>query len=1080
MMSHLDGIPTAATASANIDSFVECRIYFDPSSVVDNSASCPPISSIQIPTTQSRDQDKHHQHSSSTGEVDYTVRYLVGQCVGLQCFLDEALSFYRWNFDPLILEPVLTLSATKPTTVSTTNLRSNSNSSNGHRFHDFCSSSVSSGRAYVAGLVRIGDSVEDAWNVVKLMAMLTKRFPDLSIQIFDEDERDYEDDADGENWESSFWSLLSQGGKKKNGESTKIDRNETLISGRTRRGISCNMLLTEAAWSLPSWLNPEIASNRVFIRQGNVAVISPIVKPIRQLSLEEGLKAIRGELLGERVEVYRRIQKAIRRKLRSPDLIGPVQGKRATQQNTDSAEIGNPHKTEKELTNGQSYHICRCYLPRSVALLIVKYPQLVSIAINHLPPPQQALKRPTKRIVQSADQLTPSSVTDKATSLETGPQLEQIIHTLSSVLPPTTAESLQFDCTGLSQADMVVMGVPFPLCQFARFQRLTSFRRPVNFTSRKWLCPCPTLSTVHCYASGSTSVSDVVLMDRGSKLCLGLYTAYLDNCRSDSTAFISHPHCRGVLRSQTNHSKKPCPSSELPVFPHAQSTFDSVVNCIRETRLPVGNQYESSCGVAVTDGVPGATSENTDVASTSPVPLRLFASLCQDGWIKHWAATREPCSMAGEVVNGSCVESYGNLHVSHIRSGGGEHNATPVEDINNSSHSSPTNFSTLGCQLLENLVSCDALGLLRSAVWCDLLVSSAIGKMLGRRSMDGLQADRHVEFSQLLCHVYQEATKASRQHAIAREVTPTQSSVELKAPLICEIDNPPVVPLVVSQAENQVSTLAEEGGEGKAAVYRYLGLPKAAWYEELLSVTRDDDDKWCNLEDMSMVEELCSGPQRNLTRTDTLIGKSSKQIPNKLMGLSRDVGGREEGKGEVSSLSSLLENVLNAKSSLEGFEAPSLQHSKTGKSDKVKPCEKTLQDAAREGQLLQQESSGESEAMSEEEGESDDDDDNDDESDESGSDRDPMMEEMFRQLQKELGQAHCIASSYAPPSARQGKGQQMGEENKREDNGNMSMNMNVVYGLQASLEEQKKTLDIGPAELLLNHVGISHKSLQKR
>lgn len=67
---------------------------------------------------------------------------------------------------------------------------------------------------YLKGITSYGDSVEDEWLVVYLLREVSKGFPDLWIKIVD---------TDGE------------------------------------------FLLIEAANTLPRWLNPEIADNRVSI-----------------------------------------------------------------------------------------------------------------------------------------------------------------------------------------------------------------------------------------------------------------------------------------------------------------------------------------------------------------------------------------------------------------------------------------------------------------------------------------------------------------------------------------------------------------------------------------------------------------------------------------------------------------------------------------------------------------------------------------------------------------------------------------------------------------------------------------------
>jgi hypothetical protein len=84
------------------------------------------------------------------------------------------------------------------------------------------------GASLLRGRTEYGDSVEDEWVVVWLLRELTKRFKDLWIKIVD---------SDGE------------------------------------------FLLIEAAGTLPGWLEPEVAENRVWIHEGGLTIIKPQHEP---------------------------------------------------------------------------------------------------------------------------------------------------------------------------------------------------------------------------------------------------------------------------------------------------------------------------------------------------------------------------------------------------------------------------------------------------------------------------------------------------------------------------------------------------------------------------------------------------------------------------------------------------------------------------------------------------------------------------------------------------------------------------------------------------------------------------------
>ena len=94
-----------------------------------------------------------------------------------------------------------------------------------HQQTDVC---VGAGASLLRGRTEYGDSVEDEWVVVWLLRELTKQFKDVWVKIVD---------SDGE------------------------------------------FLLIEAAGTLPGWLEPEVAENRVWIHEGGLTIIKPQHEP---------------------------------------------------------------------------------------------------------------------------------------------------------------------------------------------------------------------------------------------------------------------------------------------------------------------------------------------------------------------------------------------------------------------------------------------------------------------------------------------------------------------------------------------------------------------------------------------------------------------------------------------------------------------------------------------------------------------------------------------------------------------------------------------------------------------------------
>ncbi|KAL1886106.1 hypothetical protein Plec18167_000035 [Paecilomyces lecythidis] len=106
------------------------------------------------------------------------------------------------------------------------------------------------GITLLRGRTNFGDSIEDEWVIVYILRELSKKHKDLWIKVVD---------SDGE------------------------------------------FLLVEASATLPAWLEPEIADNRVWIHEGDLVIIRPKQEPkgskrtTEKISLEESRRIIREE-----------------------------------------------------------------------------------------------------------------------------------------------------------------------------------------------------------------------------------------------------------------------------------------------------------------------------------------------------------------------------------------------------------------------------------------------------------------------------------------------------------------------------------------------------------------------------------------------------------------------------------------------------------------------------------------------------------------------------------------------------------------------------------------------------------------
>ncbi|KAJ5338391.1 hypothetical protein N7452_005119 [Penicillium brevicompactum] len=104
------------------------------------------------------------------------------------------------------------------------------------------------GITLLQGRTNYGDSIEDEWVIVYFLRELTKRHKDIWVKVMD---------SDGE------------------------------------------FLLIEAAGTLPAWIEPDVADNRVWINQGDLRIIKPKQETKRQvtekISLPEARKILRDE-----------------------------------------------------------------------------------------------------------------------------------------------------------------------------------------------------------------------------------------------------------------------------------------------------------------------------------------------------------------------------------------------------------------------------------------------------------------------------------------------------------------------------------------------------------------------------------------------------------------------------------------------------------------------------------------------------------------------------------------------------------------------------------------------------------------
>ncbi|CAK0790775.1 unnamed protein product [Prorocentrum cordatum] len=221
------------------------------------------------------------------------------------------------------------------------------------------------------------------------------------------------------------------------------------------------LLLIEAALAAPRWLTPTNAENRCWLRGGRVHILPKPVPPEPQrLSRQDALRHLRAA--GAATAAKEKVQLAIRERLQDFP-------RRAVELST---------------------HVARAVLPVPVARLLVAFPQLVGLALDHLPTPPAAEMQRLRRQLEGQE------------------------------------SEACFDCEGPPAQETTCIGVRFTRCQFARLAGLRC-QLPSRFSQKRWRQP---------------RKADVGLkaMQLGATLCAGLEHAYLQGPRS-ATALLRWP-----------------------------------------------------------------------------------------------------------------------------------------------------------------------------------------------------------------------------------------------------------------------------------------------------------------------------------------------------------------------------------------------------------------------------------------------------------------------------------------------------------------------------------------------------------
>lgn len=242
-----------------------------------------------------------------------------------------------------------------------------------------------------------------------------------------------------------------------------LRRLTTVLPGTACRVTDADgeFLLIEAALEAPRWLTPANAENRCWIVGGAVHLL-PRPRPPEPQKMQ--------------------LRQALAR-LRAASGASVAKGK--VQQAINSRLEGYPRRAVE-----LSCHVARAVLPRLVAQMLCAYPQLVGIAVDHLPLP------PARELLRLRRQLH-------------GAEAE-----------------VHLDCEASPEEDTVCVGVRFTRCQYARLLGLRC-QLPQRFTGKHWKPP------------RAIAVEDKA-MQLGATLCAGLEAAYLQGTKS-ATAVLRWP-----------------------------------------------------------------------------------------------------------------------------------------------------------------------------------------------------------------------------------------------------------------------------------------------------------------------------------------------------------------------------------------------------------------------------------------------------------------------------------------------------------------------------------------------------------
>mmetsp|Transcript_59127 Transcript_59127/g.138499 ORF Transcript_59127/g.138499 Transcript_59127/m.138499 type:complete len:641 (+) Transcript_59127:37-1959(+) len=266
------------------------------------------------------------------------------------------------------------------------------------------------------------------------------------------------------------------------------------------------LLLIEAALAAPRWVSPANAEHRCWLREGVVHLLPrPKEGEPQQMPLREGLRVLRRGGHAARGKM----QKAI-----------------------DARLEGYP-KRAYEL----SRHVVRAVLPRRVAQLIVAFPQLIAVILDHLPTP------PSRELLRLRRDL------------------------------PDELSKVHLDCEASPEEATVCLGVRFTRLQYARLKSLRC-QLPQRFGRSKWRPP----------KGMEGSVSEKA-MQLGAMLCAGLEAAYLQGPRS-ATATLRWTRLLAAVED--------CPRS-VPATPAAHRALAQQFNLdepFREAFLRIYNNSE--------------------------------------------------------------------------------------------------------------------------------------------------------------------------------------------------------------------------------------------------------------------------------------------------------------------------------------------------------------------------------------------------------------------------------------------------------------------------------------------------------